>query len=93
MAYVEHQYSGANMVVAVAGAVDPQRMVRAAEQAFGTLQAGTDNGIDRPVHVGGIGTRKFGGYSQAHVVVGFPIASLREPIMRRWLPRRLSAKA
>lgn len=76
--YVQRQYTGRNVVVAVAGAVDPARMVQAAEQAFGTLPAGEVNGIDPPVHVGGIGTRRFGGYSQAHVVVGFPIAALRE---------------
>ncbi len=79
VAYVERQYTGRNIVVAVAGAVDPQQMIRAAEQAFGSLQAGEDNGIDAPAYVGGVGTRKFGGYSQAHVVVGFPIPTLREP--------------
>ncbi len=78
VAYVERQYSGANIVVAVAGAVDPQRMAQAAERAFGTLRSGGENGIDVPAYVGGIGTRKFGGYSQAHVVVGFPIPALRE---------------
>ncbi|WP_418314842.1 M16 family metallopeptidase [Piscinibacter sakaiensis] len=76
--YVRRQYSGANVVVAVAGDVDPQQMVRAAEAAFGSLQPGADNGVEAPQHIGGIGSRHFGGYSQAHLVVGFPIPSLRE---------------
>ncbi len=78
VAYVERQYSAANVIVGVAGGVDPQAIERAAEAAFGDLRPGENNGVQAPSHVGGIGTRRLDGYSQAHVVLGFPIASLKQ---------------
>ncbi len=78
VAYVREHYTAANIVIGVAGGVDHEVIARAAEEAFGSLAAGHANAIDPPQHIGGIGSRAFAGYSQAHVVVGFPVASLRE---------------
>ena len=73
-AYVQRQYSGANVIVGVAGAVDPDAMARAAEAAFGALPRGTPNVVAPAAWVGGIGTKRIAGSSQAHAVLGFPVA-------------------
>ncbi|MEW6704330.1 MAG: pitrilysin family protein [Pseudomonadota bacterium] len=78
-AYVQRQYTGANLVLAVAGDVDPQAIARAAEQAFGGLPAGQANEVAPAHYAGGLATRRLAGVGQTHIVLGFPIASLREP--------------
>lgn len=72
--YVRRQYTGANVVVGVAGAVDPQAMQRAAEAAFGALPAGTPNVVAPAAWAGGIGSKRLAGSSQAHLVLGYPLA-------------------
>ena len=76
--YVRRQYSGANVVVGVAGAIDPQAVTRAAEAAFGGLPHGAPNRVSAPVYSGGVRLQRQTGSSQTHVVLGFPIASLAE---------------
>lgn len=76
--YVARQYGGSNVVVGVAGPVDPQHIVREVEAAFGSMPAGTPNRVDPPVYQGGQASRRVPGYSQAHVVMGFPIPALTE---------------
>lgn len=76
--YVRSQYTAANIVIGVAGAIDVEQVLRASEQAFGSVEAGQANRIDAPQHVGGVASRRLPGYTQAHLVVGLPIASLRE---------------
>jgi predicted Zn-dependent peptidase len=73
LAYVRRQYTGANLVVGVAGRIDPQQVLRAAEQAFGSMQRGGDNAVPEPIYLGGSGARRQTGFSQTHVVLGFPI--------------------
>ena len=77
--YVRRQYTGTNVVVGVAGPVAPDTVVRAVEAAFGSMAAGTPNRVDPPAYVGGLATRRIAGYSQAHLVLGFPIPSLAQP--------------
>jgi predicted Zn-dependent peptidase len=76
LGYVQRQYSGANVVVGVAGDVDARAMAAAAEAAFGTLPRGRPNLLTAPDWVGGVATRRLTGSSQTHVVLGYPIASL-----------------
>jgi predicted Zn-dependent peptidase len=76
LGYVQRQYSGANVVVGVAGDVDARAMAAAAEAAFGTLPRGRPNLLTAPDWVGGVATRRLSGSSQTHVVLGYPIASL-----------------
>ena len=52
VAYVRERYTATNVVIGVAGGVDHEEIVRAAEEAFGTLQGGRMNHIDPPGHVG-----------------------------------------
>ncbi|MES2956945.1 MAG: pitrilysin family protein [Pseudomonadota bacterium] len=76
--YVERQYSGANLIVGAAGAIDPEAILRATEAAFGAMPAGTPNLVAAPVYSGAVRARALTGSSQTHVVLGFPIPSLRE---------------
>ncbi len=76
VAYVQRQYTGANVVVGVAGDVDVDRVVADAATAFGDMPRGSDNRVAAPDYVGGIRARRMPGCSQAHVVVGFPIPGL-----------------
>ncbi len=75
-AYVQRQYCAANTVLAVAGDVDPQAIVRAAEAAFGAMPRGQDDRIDPPVWLGGLRTRALAGCPQTHVVLGFALPPL-----------------
>lgn len=75
---VGRRYTGANLVVGAAGRIDPTAIVRAAEAAFGDMPPGEPNTIDAPVWHGGLRARRSTGSPQAHLVLGFPIAPLRE---------------
>ena len=74
--YVQRQYSGANVVVGVAGPVEPEQVLRDAHAAFGALPRGSENVVAAPAWVGGIKSRRLAGYGQTHVVLGFPIPAL-----------------
>lgn len=78
LAYVERQYTGANLVVGAAGHVDPAAVSAAAHEAFGAMPAGHAHAVDPPSWVGGIRSRRQSGSSQSHVVLGFPIAALQQ---------------
>jgi len=74
--YVRGQYTGANVIVGVAGNVDPEAIVGGAQAAFGSMLRGTGNVVDAPAYLGGITARRQAGCSQTHVVLGFPIPPL-----------------
>jgi predicted Zn-dependent peptidase len=76
--YVARQYTGANLIVGAAGAVDADAIVRAAEAAFGAMPQGQPNLIAAPTYAGAVRARALAGSSQTHVVLGFPIPSLRD---------------
>ena len=78
LGYVRRQYTGANVIVGVAGNVDPAAVSEAVQAAFGSMPAGSENGVATPGYVGGVRTRRQAGSSQSHVVMGYPIASLQE---------------
>ncbi len=74
--YVHSHYTGANVVVAVAGNVQVEQVARHAQAAFGAMRAGTENRVPPPTYEGGIGTRRLAGCPQTHLVLGFPIPAL-----------------
>jgi len=76
--YVGQQYTGANVVVAVAGAVDHDAIVREAEARFGDMPAGAPHALDAPAWLGGVKAARLAGCSQSHVVLGYPIASMQD---------------
>jgi predicted Zn-dependent peptidase len=76
LGYVARQYTGANTVVAVAGDVDADAVLRAAEAGFGTMPAGAPNRVAPPAYLGGVATHAMSGSVQTHAVIGFPIPGL-----------------
>jgi predicted Zn-dependent peptidase len=75
-AYLQRHYTGANLIVGVAGNIDPERVVADAQAAFGAMPRGAENRVGEPVYLGGVKSRRQSGCSQTHVVLGFPIAGL-----------------
>jgi predicted Zn-dependent peptidase len=78
LGYVQRQYTGANIVVGVAGNVDPDGIVAQAQAAFGAMPRGQENVVAAPAYIGGARSRRLSGCPQTHVVIGFPIPSLRD---------------
>jgi predicted Zn-dependent peptidase len=78
VAYVRQQYTATNVVVGVAGHIDPAAIVKQAEEAFGSMPPGDANEVAAPAWLGGIRTRRLAGCPQAHVVLGYPIPSLQD---------------
>lgn len=72
-AHVQRHYTGSNVVVGVAGPVDPDAIVREAEAAFCALPRGEPNLLVPPAYAGGIKSQRLAGSSQTHVVLGFPV--------------------
>ncbi|HQP65898.1 MAG TPA: pitrilysin family protein [Quisquiliibacterium sp.] len=79
VAFVRRQQSGANVVVAAAGRIDADAVVRAAEAAFGGMPRGNENRVPSPVWHGGFAARRMAGVSQSHVVLGFPVPPSTDP--------------
>ncbi len=75
--YAQLHYRGGNVVVGAAGAFDEAAFIRACEGAFGVLPAGTNDLVDLAAYVGDVKTRVDTGSSQAHVVLGGPVAARR----------------
>ncbi len=78
VAHVQRLYSGANLIVGVAGGIVPDEMLRAADAAFGDMPRGTPNLVPAPAYEGGIKTVRLSGSSQTHAVLGFPLPSLAD---------------
>jgi predicted Zn-dependent peptidase len=78
MSYRERNYTGANMVLAAAGAVDHAELVALAHEHFGQLPAGQSRVAEQAQYVGGTlaGERMF---EQAHVLIALPAPSFRKP--------------
>jgi predicted Zn-dependent peptidase len=75
LAYTARQYTGANVVIGVAGLVDHDEIVREAETAFGDMPEGTPHTVTVPDWIGGVKATRLGGCSQSHVVLGYPVPS------------------
>jgi predicted Zn-dependent peptidase len=73
-AHVQQHYTGANVVVAAAGAIDAAAVLRAAEAAFGDLSRGRPNELPAAGYAGGIRVRRMDVGRQMHLVMGYPIA-------------------
>ena len=91
---MQRQYSGANVVVGIAGRFDADAVVAAAEAAFAAMPAGRENVVEAPVYAGGVASRVQPGYSQTQ-----RRARLPDPIAGATTttpapsPRRCSARA
>jgi len=74
--YVQRQYTGANVVVGVAGGIEPDDIVRAAESAFGAMAAGRAHAVEPPGYRGDVRARALSGCGQAHVLIGGALPAL-----------------
>jgi predicted Zn-dependent peptidase len=68
--YVARQYTAANVVVAAAGPIDGQVLLRHVEQAFAGMPAGSPNQVPVPAWQGGLKLRRMSGSPQCHLVLG-----------------------
>ena len=55
LAYVRRQYTGANVIVGVAGNVDAGAFVREVQAAFGAMPRGSEHAVPPPAWHGGSG--------------------------------------
>ena len=78
LAYVRRQYTGANVIVGVAGNVDAGAFVREVQAAFGDMPRGSEHVVPPPAWHGGFGARRMAGVSQSHVVLGFATPPLTD---------------
>jgi predicted Zn-dependent peptidase len=74
--YVQRQYTGANIVVGVAGGVDADAVLRAADAAFAATPAGQAHFVAAAAYRGGLRAKAFAGSSQAHVLIGGRLPAL-----------------
>jgi predicted Zn-dependent peptidase len=80
LGYRERQYTGCNIVIAVAGRIgDAKAIIREAKSAFGALPAGEPNATEAPVYEGGAKARRMAGSSQSHAVIGHPLPGRENP--------------
>ncbi len=77
LGYVQRQYTGANVVVGVAGDIAPAAIVAEVRAAFAAMPRGTENAMAAPSYVGGMHAKRQAGSSQSHVMLGFPIPALQ----------------
>ncbi len=74
--YVQRQYTGANLVVGVAGPVDADAVLREVQAVFGSVPQGRPNVVAPAPYVGGSSARALAGVGQAHLVLGYPLPPL-----------------
>jgi predicted Zn-dependent peptidase len=76
--YVRRHYTGANLVVAAGGAVEPAQIEALAARLFGALPRGEENRGEAVAHLGGLQSRRRAGISQVYTSIGLPLPSLRQ---------------
>ncbi len=76
--FVQEHYAPDQMILAAAGAVDHDEIVRLAEQVFGHLQPATSSVIT-PANFRGGERREVKGLEQAHVALAFESPDYRDP--------------
>ncbi len=84
LAYVTQRYIANQVVVAVAGPVDPEAFTRQVETHFGAMPAGEAPALVEPTWLGGLKLRRMAGSSQCHSVLGFAAPPLHDPAHLRW---------
>src|SRR5688572_22376527 len=73
--HVQQHYTGSNTVVAAAGAIQPDAVLRAAIDAFGDMARGAPQPLPHADYAGGIRVKRMDVGRQAHLVLGFPLAA------------------
>jgi predicted Zn-dependent peptidase len=73
--HVQQHYTGSNVVVAAAGAIQPDAVLRAAIDAYGDMARGAPQPLPHADYTGGIRVKRMDVGRQAHLVLGFPLAA------------------
>lgn len=71
--HVQRHYTGANVVVAAAGAVDAAAVLKATEAAFGDMPRGAAQPLPPAAYAGGTRVKRMDVGRQTHLVMGYPI--------------------
>ena len=77
VAHVQSHYTGANVIVAAAGALDAAAVHCEAQACFGAMPRGAPNSLTAPAWLGGVCAKSQPGSSQTHLVLGFAIPPLQ----------------
>jgi predicted Zn-dependent peptidase len=88
-AYHRHLYAADRLIVSAAGAVDPDRLLALAEQAFGDMEAASGAGEPEPARFAGGGLAEARRLEQAHLVFLLPGVAARD---RDYFAHRLFAE-
>ena len=75
--HVAQHYTGTNLVVAMAGPMAADQLLRETEACFGAMAPGRPNVLTPPTWGGGVRTRAMAGSSQTHLVLGFPVPPMQ----------------
>lgn len=78
VALVRQRFTGPNVVVVAAGALDAEAWHRSVARQFGTLPPGPANALRPAAWRGGVKTRDLAGHAQTHLVLGLPAAGLAD---------------
>src|SRR6185295_11091327 len=71
--HVLQHYTGTNVVVAAAGAIDAAAVLQAADAAFGDMPRGRPNALPAADYAGGTRVKRMDVGRQMHLVMGYPI--------------------
>ena len=77
-AWVAQHYGASRIVVGAAGAIDPDRFVRAVERHFGDAPDTAARVTAAPEFAGGLKSRRLSSGGQVQLVMGWPIPPLRD---------------
>ncbi len=84
LAYVAERYTASQVVVAVAGPVDPETFTRGVEAHFGAMPVGAAPPLHAPAWLGGLKLRRMSGSSQCHSVLGYAAPPLHDAAHLPW---------
>ncbi len=84
LAYVAEHYTAGQVVVAVAGPVDPDAFTRLVETHFGAMPAGAVPPLEAPTWQGGLKLRRMAHSSQCHSVLGYAAPALHDAAHLPW---------
>ena len=84
LAHVAQRYIASEVVVAVAGPVDPEAFTREVQAHFGAMPGGTAPALVEPAWQGGLKLRRMAGSSQCHSVLGYAAPPLHDAAHLPW---------
>lgn len=79
LAYLQRHHRSGNVVVAAAGPLSPDELLRHVEAAFADLPAGASPAPVRPDWQGGLRQKRLAGSGQCQLVWGWPLPALDDP--------------